>query len=108
MTGSCFKAELEAGHGPNRRTSVEQVRCRTRRWPESRSLELPAEVDRQRARQQKKGQASGPYIFLFSRYEQLPCFEQFLKRELPEIRPAPWSNSFVASQEEFAIQKLAR
>jgi hypothetical protein len=56
----------------------------------------------------KKGQPSGPYMFLFSQYEQLPCFEQFLQRELPEIRPAPWSIFFVASQEEFAIQKLAR
>lgn len=56
----------------------------------------------------KKGHASGPYMFLFSQYEQLTCFEQFLQKELPEIRPAPWSIFFVASQEEFAIQKLAR
>jgi hypothetical protein len=56
----------------------------------------------------KKGQPSGPYMFLFSHYEQLPHFEQFLQKELPELKPAPWSIFYVASQEEFSVHKFGK
>jgi hypothetical protein len=56
----------------------------------------------------KKGQASGPCMFLFSRYEQMPLFEQFLHKELPEVRSAGWSILYIANQEEFATKRFTK
>jgi len=65
-------------------------------------------VEQRALAETKKGNASGPYMFLFSDYEQLGPFEQFLQRELPQLRPSPWSIFYVASQEEFTIHRFAR
>jgi hypothetical protein len=56
----------------------------------------------------KKGQICGPYMFLFSGYSEMPPFEQFLKKELPKIRPNPWSILHITNQEEFALRRFAR
>lgn len=56
----------------------------------------------------KKGKISGPYMFLFSRYAEMPPFERFLKKELPKITPSPWSILYIANQEEFAVRRFAK
>jgi hypothetical protein len=56
----------------------------------------------------KKGQVCGPYMFLFSCYGEMAPFERFLKKELPKIRPNPWSILYIANQEEFAVRRFAK
>jgi hypothetical protein len=56
----------------------------------------------------KKGQPSGPHMFLFSQYDQLPVFEKFLQKELPKIKPKSWSIFYVATREEFAVHKFGK
>jgi hypothetical protein len=65
-------------------------------------------VEQRALAETKKGNPSGPYMFLFSDYEQLLPFEQFLRRELPQLNPSPWSIFYVASQEEFAVHRFTR
>lgn len=56
----------------------------------------------------KEGRVLGPYMFLFSRDNEMPLFEQFLMKELPKSSGKSWSILRITSEEAFALKKFSK